>query len=151
ALYILEAEKNTMRRVGEVRLGPRRGVLHLSPDATIAAAVNVDNRLALVSLSDGASLPVPAEFVDMRPRGLSADGHLWLSSGGNSPPAQTQLLRVDVRSGRVFEERAIAPPEPAGVTGIGELQVSRNGEHVVFWSGIAPGRLLIARGLWQAR
>jgi len=60
------------------------------------------------------------------------------------------LLRVDCRTGRILEERTIAPPELAGTTHIGDVEVSRSGEHVVFFSARFPGYLLIARGLWHS-
>jgi hypothetical protein len=149
-LYVVDGEKRTADPLGEVRLSTKRESLYLSPDATIAAALTIDNRLALISVADGAPLPVPAEFADMRPKGWSAQGELWLGQGGTSAPARMHLYRVDLRTGRTLEERTISPPELAGTTHISGVEISRSGEHVVFFYDRNPGRLLIARGLWHA-
>jgi len=62
-----------------------------------------------------------------------------------------RLLRVDFRTGRVLEERTVSPPELAGTTTIGDLEISRSGEHTVFFYRRSLGRLLIARGLWTPK
>jgi hypothetical protein len=148
-LYVVDGEKRTAHPLGEVRLSTKREALYLSPDATVAAAVTIDNRLALISVADGAPLPVPAELAEMRPRGWSAQGQLWLGQGGISAPARMHLYKVDLRNGRTLEERTISPPELAGTTHISGVEISRSGEHVAFFYDRNLGRLIIARGLWR--
>jgi hypothetical protein len=150
-LYVVDAEKKLVRPVGDFRLAYGRGGLHLSPDGRVAAATSTDGRLMLISVQDGSPLPVPAQFAEMSPRGWSAEGHLWLSQGGLSAPARLQLRRVDLKSGRVLEERTISPLEPDGTAFVGSPAISRNGEHVVYYSDRFAGNLFIARGLWRPR
>jgi hypothetical protein len=150
-LYVVDGEKKAVRPVGDFRLVSKRAGLHLSPDGHIAAATTAGGRLALISLQDGSLLPVPEQFAEMLPRGWSAEGHLWLGQGGNSAPARLRLVRIDLGSGRILEERTISPPELAGATVVNLAAISRSGEHVVFNSDRTPGSLLIARGLWTPR
>jgi serine/threonine protein kinase len=148
-LYVLDGKRNIVSPVGDVRLRP--WVLHLSPDGRVAAVLTADSRLALISIENGSALSVPSQFMDMSPRGWSAEGHLWLSQGGSSAPVRLRLLRVDLKTGRTLEERTVSPPDLAGSVHIAALAISPNSEHVVFVPDRTPGCLFIARGLWTPR
>jgi hypothetical protein len=147
-LYRLDGE--TVSPVGQLSLCGGCWV-RLSPDARIAAVGTPDGHLALVSVLDGSTLPVPSQLLDAHPTGWSAQGHLWLRQGGDSPPVRVRLFRANPQTGQVLEERTVSPPDPAVSTVIGQLEVSPNGEHVVFFAGNGAGQLLIARGLWTPR
>ena len=88
-------------------------------------------------------------MLDASPVGWSAQGQLWLRQGGLSAPARLRLFRADPKTGQVLEERTISTADVAASPVIVDLAVSPNGEHVVFFTGRQPGRLLIARGLWH--
>ena len=82
----------------------------------------------------------------------SVGGALRMNAGGHGADTRQTLTGcrwVDLRTGRVLEERTISSPELAGTTHISGVEISRSGEHVVFFYDRNPGRLLIARGLWR--
>jgi hypothetical protein len=147
-LYVVNGKGTDPHQLGRLRLSSTHGVLHLSPDGRVAAALGSDGRLMLIALSDGSELPVPEELATMIPRGWSAGGHLWLSQGGDSAPAKMRLIRVEPTTGRILEERTILLSELAAAGRVGSTQISRNGEHVVFHAIRNPGTLSIVRGLW---
>jgi hypothetical protein len=145
-LYRLDGK--TVSPVGEVKFG---GDLFLSPDASIAAGSTPEGKLTLVSVSNGSPLSVPSELLDAIPSGWSAQGQLWLRRGGLSAPVHIRLFRANPQTGQVLEERTVSPPDPAVSTVSGQVDVSPNGEHVVFWAGTHASQLVIARGLWPPR
>jgi hypothetical protein len=143
-LYRLDGK--TVSPVGRVSLS---GWTYPSIDGRVVADLTPDEKLTLVSVSDGSPLPVPSQLLDARPVGWTAQGHLWLRQGGLSMPLHLRLFRANPQTGQVLEERTISPPDVAVSTVILGLQISPNGEHVVFFAGNGPGQLLIARGLWH--
>jgi hypothetical protein len=150
-LYVVSGGKTDPKPLGSVHVLLQRGGLHVSPDGRVAAATRSDGRLGLIALADGSELPFPQELTMMTPRGWSSEGHLWVSEGGRSVPARMRLLRVDLKTGSVLEERRIVPSELAGAFLITYAVISRNGEHTVFLANRRPGSLDIVRGLWTLR
>jgi hypothetical protein len=132
--------------------------LHVSQDGRWAAALDSDRRLIIVSLRDGETLSVPSGHpsspwsvapADASPCGWAPDGSLWLSEGGDHAPVRLQLFRVDVRTGKVLEERTVGPTDPNGVTAIFNLQLTPDGRSMAFSYYYSVGYLHIARGLWR--
>jgi hypothetical protein len=128
---------------------PLFGRLQVSQDGRWAAALDSDRQLIVVSLRDGATLSVPSGHVDAVPRGWAPDGSLWLSQGGDHAPARLRLFRVDVHTGRVLEERTVAPTDPSGATYITNLALTPDGGSVAFTYRRIVGSLYIVRGLWR--
>jgi hypothetical protein len=133
--------------IGTAEFGGRR-VLHVSPDGRYVAGSTYDYRLVLASLPNGASVQIPSELAKTLPRGWSSEGQLWVSSGGDRPPARMQLQRVVLPDGRILEQRTVSPPEPGGAQDMIHLVISPDGRHVVFQFERFVGSLSVARGLW---
>jgi eukaryotic-like serine/threonine-protein kinase len=148
-LYLVADDGSKPARVSDAALSTRR-FLEVSPDSHWAAAADPNMRLVIVSMSDGTPLPVPSTLADARPRGWSPEGHLWVTQGGDRAAAQARLLRFDIRSGKVLEERSIGPTDPSGVTGMVYLVLTPDGRGVAFTHSRTVGYLYIARGLWRA-
>jgi hypothetical protein len=145
-LYRLADDGSKPARVTEAPLG---GGLRVSQDGRRAAALDSNRRLTIVSLRDGATLPIPSVFADTVPRGWAPDGSLWLSEGGDHAPVRLRLFRVDVRTGKVLEERSVGPIDPIGAAHILALALTPDGRSVAFTYRHVVGSLYIARGLWR--
>jgi hypothetical protein len=122
----------------------------VSQDGRWLAVRDANRQLIIVSLSDGETVLVPSANADAVPQRWAHDGSLWLSQGGDHAPARLRLFRVDVRTGKVLEERSVGPTDPSGVTSIGgRLVLTRDGRQVAFTYSRSVGYLHIARGLWR--
>ena len=123
--------------------------LQVSQDGRRAAALDSNRRLIIVALRDGATLSVPSGQADAVPRGWAPDGSLWLSQGGDRAPARLRLFRVDVRTGRVLEERSVGPTDSSGAADITYVALTPDGRSVAFTYRHTLGSLYIVRGLWR--
>ncbi len=125
--------------------------LHVSQDGRLAAALDSNRRLIIVSLRDGATLSVPSAHADAVPHGWARDGSLWLGQGGDHAPARLRLFRVDIVTGKVLEERSVGPTDSTGAAAILALALTPNGRGVAFTYWHRLGSLYIVRGLWSPR
>jgi eukaryotic-like serine/threonine-protein kinase len=123
--------------------------LHVSQDGRLAAALDSNRRLIIVSLRDGATLSVPSAHAEAVPHGWGPDGSLWLGQGGDHPPARLRLFRVDIFTGKVLEERSVGPTDSTGAAAILALVLTPNGRGVAFTYWHSLGSLYIVRGLWR--
>jgi hypothetical protein len=144
-MYRLADDGSKPVRITDAALHP----LSIFPGAKWAAAVDTDYHLLVVSLKDGATLPVPSVFADSAPCGWAPDGSLWLSQGGDHAPARLRLLRVEILRGKVLEERSVGPIDPSGATGIFKVTLTPDGQGMAFTYRHVVGSLYIARGLWR--
>ena len=124
-----------------------RRILHLSPDERWVATLDKDDHLLLHSTRDGAAARLPEAGPDALPRGWSAEGHLWVSRGGDRTPVVARLLRLDVERRRVLEERLIHPAEPSGAIYMRDVAISPDGRKVAYVYGRNLGHLYLLRGL----
>jgi len=149
-LYRLLDDGSKPVRVTDAPLdAPLINLVHVSQDGRRAAALDSNRLLIIVSLDDGATLPIPSAFASGVPRGWAADGSLWLSQGGDYAGARLRLMRVDMVKGKVLEERTIEPLDPSGSTAIFALALTPDGRGVAFTYSHTVGNLYIARGLWR--
>jgi len=144
-LHELDAERGPPRLVSDVPLGTR-AILVLSPDGQLAAAVDVNDKVVVVSLADGAPMRVAGIPPDSLPRGWAAPRELWLTEGADLPDA-TRLFRVDIGTGKVLEERRLGPPDASGAVALVSVQVNAEGREVVYTFNRSLGHLYILRGL----
>jgi eukaryotic-like serine/threonine-protein kinase len=145
-LYRLADDDSKPVRVTDT---PLMGRFQVSHDGRRAAARDSNRRLLIVSLRDGATLSVPSGHADAVPHGWAPDGSLWLSHGGFHAPARLRLLRVDILTGKVLEERTVSPTDPTGATTFAGLALTPDGRSVAFSYRHTPGSLHILRGLWR--
>jgi hypothetical protein len=145
-LYRLADDGSKPARVTDA---PLTFPLQVSQDGRWVATLDSNRQLIIVSLRDGATLPIPSVFADTVPRGWAPDGSLWLSEGGDHAPVRLRLFRVDVRTGKVLEERTVSPTDPTGATTIPGLALTPDGRSVAFSYAHIVGYLYIVRGLWR--
>ncbi|HUM13080.1 MAG TPA: protein kinase [Myxococcaceae bacterium] len=148
-LFVLQ-EASAPTRLSDVPLMPRR-ILHLSPNDRWVATLDKNEVLILVSTADGTVSRLPEAGPDAVPRGWSAEGHLWVTRGGDRTPARARLQRFDVERHRMLEERTVAPGEASGAIYIRDLAISPDGRSVAFVYGRNLGYLYTLRGLLQPR
>jgi hypothetical protein len=146
-LHELDPDRGPPRLVSDVPLGTQP-ILVLSPDGLLAAAVDLEDRLVVVRLSDGAQTRVLGIPPDSLPRGWAAPHQLWLTQGADLPEAM-RLFRVDIGTGKVLEERKLGPPDPSGATALAFLVLSGDGREAVYTFNRSLGHLYILRGLAQ--
>jgi len=144
-LYELDPEQGSPRLVSETLLGARPALV-LSPDGRLAAAMDLEERVVLVSLLDGTEIRVPGLPASSWPRGWASPRQLWLTEG-TELPAATRLFRVDIGTGKVLEERRVGPPDPSGASALFYVEVADEGRSVVYTFNRYLGHLYILRGL----
>jgi len=145
-LFIIPEGTATFTRVSDVPVTARR-VLHLSPDNRWVATLDKDDRLLLLSTRDGVAARVPEAGPDAIPRGWSAEGHLWVSRGGDRTPVVFRLMKIDVERRKVLEERIVAPGEMTGAIYLRDVAISPDGRRVAYVYGRNLGHLYLFRGL----
>jgi hypothetical protein len=148
-LFINPEGSRTFVQVADTPVNARR-LFHLSPDNRWVATLDKDDHLLLLSTRDGTALRLPEAGPDALPRGWSADGHLWVSRGGDRTPVVARLLKVDVEHRRVVEERSVRPAEPSGAIYLRDLAISPDGRTVAYIYGRNVGYLYLLRGVLQA-
>jgi hypothetical protein len=145
-LYRLADDGSKPVRVADT---PLVGPLQVSQLGDRVAARDSNRRLIIVSLRDGAPLSGPSGHADAVPCGWAPDGSLWLGEGGDHAPVRLQLYRVDVRTGKVLEERRVGPIDSSGATRINGLALTPDGQSAAFSYRHTVGSLHILRGLWR--
>jgi dipeptidyl aminopeptidase/acylaminoacyl peptidase len=147
-LFINPEGSTAFTQLSEAPLNARRLFL-LSPDERWVATLDKDDHLLLLSTRDGAVVRLPEAGPDALPRGWSADGHLWVSRGGDRTPVVARLLKVDVERRRVVEERSVRPSEASGAIYLRDLAISPDGRTVAYSYGRNIGYLYVLRGLLE--
>jgi eukaryotic-like serine/threonine-protein kinase len=145
-VFVTQEGSTSFARLSDVPVTARR-VLHLSPDDRWVATLDKDDHLVVLSTRDGAAVRLAEAGPDAIPRGWSADGHLWISRGGDRTPVVGRLIRLDVERHRVLEERAVSPAEASGAIYLRDIAISPDGRSVAYIYGRNVGYLYVLRGL----
>jgi eukaryotic-like serine/threonine-protein kinase len=139
------------------------GVLEVSRDDRFAAAVRFDGTLTLYPLDRSPPIPLPDLMKSCVPVGWTSDGQLWVRAPSNqlvelarnNPNASRgfsgHLLRYDIPSRRVVEERAFAPDDLTGLTAIGNVHITPDSRAIAFTTRRSLGYLYLLDGLAPPR
>ena len=149
-LFVLPQDGSPATRLSDAPVISRR-VLHLSPDDRWAATLDANENLVLVSTKDGSVYRLPEAGPDAVPRGWSAEGHLWVTRGGDRTPARARLLRFDVERHRLLEERTVGPTDTNGTIYLRDVAISPDGHSTVFVYSRNLGYLYVLRGLLRPK
>ncbi len=149
-LFILPQDGSSGSRLSDIPVVGRR-VLHLSPDDRLAATLDKNEALVLLSTRDGSVSRLPEAGTDAIPRGWSSEGHLWVTRGGDRTPARARLLRFDVEHRRLLEERTVGPTETSGAIYLRDVAISPDGRSVAFVYGRNLGYLYRLHGVLRPR
>jgi Tol biopolymer transport system component len=148
-LFVLPQDGSAATRLSATPVISRR-VLQLSPDDRWAATLDKNEVLLLFSTKDGSESRLPEAGADAVPRGWSAEGHLWVTRGGDRTPASARLLRFDVEHHRLLEERTVGPTDTSGTIYLRDVAISPDGRSTAFLYSRTQGYLYVLRGLLRA-
>jgi eukaryotic-like serine/threonine-protein kinase len=99
--------------------------LEVSRDGRLAAATSRNGILTLFPLDGSAPIPVPELGKYAVPVGWTSAGQLWASDNLRTVRgAASHLLRYDVGSRRIVEQRSLSSAEPTGLTAIGRIRIT---------------------------
>jgi hypothetical protein len=94
----------------------------------------------------GALVPTPGSEPGDTPVGWSADGRsLFVRNRHNISPAAVD--RLDLAKRRKVPWKQFAPSDPAGILGVGAVQIARGGDAYVYTSWRILSDLYLAEGL----
>jgi Tol biopolymer transport system component len=125
-----------------VTVGLRRLIL---PDGQYALANGPDGPLTLYPIDDGDPLVVPGTAPGDVPVGWQAAGRTLLVQRPSRPPAQIE--KIDIETGEREPWKELSPPDPAGVSVIGPIHVSADGQGYVYSYRRVLDRLTVIGGL----
>jgi hypothetical protein len=118
----------------------------LSPDGKqLAVAVDPDYRTLIFPTDGGESRPVPGIEAGEVPIAWTPDSRfLYCVSLGD---VRGQIFQVDVASGRRVPWKKLNPPDPVGLTFIGQMFISANGDSYVYSINRRLDVLYLVKGL----
>ena len=117
----------------------------VSPDGGSVGGMTADLRVAIIPLHRGPPRIFPADLNAVNFIRWSADGRSAFYQERSRNPARLQKL--DLTTGLHELLREVAPQDPAGVSGIGPLWVTPDGQSVVYSYRRALTDLLLAEGM----
>jgi Tol biopolymer transport system component len=101
----------------------RRSPIVVSPDGRFVAAVDADKRVAIYPTASGQSRALPDIEPGFTPLQWCPDDSLVLFRYDQQPP---QLLKADVRTGKLTPWRTLNPPDLVGLLDLTPIRVSRD-------------------------
>jgi Tol biopolymer transport system component len=117
----------------------------VSPDGKLAFASGPDGRVTLYPLAGGEGRVVPRTTREDIPIRWTADGRALFVQVVASVPARVE--RLDVTTGERRPWLQLTPPDPAGVQGIGPIQLSEDGRSYVYSYRRKLDQLYVVGGL----
>jgi len=148
--YVLTQDGSPARRVSDSSIGVPV-LFSVSPDGKWLAARDQDLRPILISLMDGQVAPVPAVEGKPGPRGWAPDGSLWLQLDADEPQPRGEMIRVDVRTGRVLQRLTLAPSDRTGAVYVRNVNPAPDGKGFLFAYVRNVGSLYILKGFRPGR
>ncbi|HET7747430.1 MAG TPA: protein kinase, partial [Vicinamibacteria bacterium] len=146
SLYVKEiggAEPH--RRLGPEGLSISQGSDVISPDGTRVAALGPEGPV-IVPVEGGPLQPLPGVEPTEAPSAWSSDGRsLYVYVRANGLPVP--VTRVDLATGRRERVLEIMPVDPAGIGGIGHLQLALDGQAYVYNYARRLSDLYLVEGL----
>jgi hypothetical protein len=121
------------------------GPIQVSPDGHLVATRDQSRKPVVISLDDGTARAVPGVEGEPIPSGWGPDGSLWLEMEAFKPRAE--LVRVDVRTGRVLQKTTLAPADLTGVTYTSRVVVAPDGKGFAYSYKRDLGSLFILKEL----
>ena len=142
-IYEVSLEGGTPRPIPAPPMNPF--FISVSPDGTSIGGLSADLRVTILPLRGGSPRIFPADLNAINFMRWSADGRSIFYQERVRNPARIQ--RLDLATGRHELVREVAPPDPAGIQGIGPLWITPDGQTVVYSYRRALTDLLLADGL----
>jgi hypothetical protein len=125
--YLMPVGGGTPKRVSETLIRPF--YFEVSRDDRWVAARALDDAVTLFPIDGGASVTLNELPPQMVPFGWDREGRLWVRSFRDLP---ARVLRVNVESQRILEERRLSPGDPTGLTVISQAFITPDGKAMAF-------------------
>jgi eukaryotic-like serine/threonine-protein kinase len=145
-LYLVPLEDGAPRRISDVAVNPYD--IEVSNDDRFVAARALDEVVTLFPLNGGPPVPLPELGTEVAPAGWTADGQLWVRAFREVP---SRLVRYDILTRRVVEERTVSPSDLTGVARIPRVRITPDGGAVAFDYERTLGYLYLLDGLVPTR
>src|SRR5258706_930696 len=121
------------------------GFFPVSPDGKFVVAQGSDNQCWLYPLEGGEPQPLPSLTSDDRPiRWTPMGNSLYVFRRGDLP---SQVMRLDLATGRKERVLDLMPPDPAGVVEIVSVQLTPDAASYAYSYHRILSDLLLAEGL----
>ncbi len=143
-LHVLDISSGTLRPISPQGIADYFCDM-VSPDGRLAFATGPDGALTLYPIDAGDPHTVPGTSLDDIPIRWSADGRAVFVQRRSA--LQAAVDRVDVATGARTPWKELVPPDPAGVQGIGPIQISGDGRSYVYSYRRKLDQLFIVTGL----
>ncbi len=145
-LFVLSLENGTPTPVPNAAVLP--DYLDVSPDGRLAAALGLDGTLTLYPLDGTAAIPLTDLGKLSKVSGWTTGGQLWvndsLTAGRYAP---SRLMRYDISSRHVVEERTVFPSDLTGFLGYDDILITPDGAAIAYDSTRFIGSLFLLDGL----
>ena len=138
---------------GEPRAITPEGVIThantISPDGKWVAAVRFEPGalFALYPVAGGEPRPIAGLQLREEPLRWSGDGRSLYVRSADSAPLPVRIVKLELATGRREPWLSLAPPDPAGVDVIADIQLSADGRGYIYTYGRRLGDLYLAEGL----
>jgi DNA-binding beta-propeller fold protein YncE len=143
-IYVLNLESGKIRPISEAGV-PSTTYAPGSPDGRNILALAREAGPAIYPVAGGEVKPVAGAEHGDYPAGWSDDGKsVYVYRRGESP---VHVFRIDVATGKRTLWKQIAPPDPAGITGIAPVIVSADGSAYVYGATRILSTLYLVEGL----
>ena len=121
----------------------------ISPDGNWVAARRFEPGalVALYPVAGGEPRPIPGLQLRETPLGWSGDGRSLFVRIPDEAPVPARIVKLDLATGRREPWLTLAPPDPAGVYGIADIQLSADGRGYIYTHGRQLGDLYLVEGL----
>jgi eukaryotic-like serine/threonine-protein kinase len=149
-LYAVPSGGGTATLVSDAPVLPP--YLEVSVDGQFAAASSLNGILTVFPLNGSPPIPLPELGKYATPAGWTSDGQLWASDNLRTVRgAASHLLRFDLGSRRVVEERIVSPPDVTGVAAIGRICITPDSRAFAYEYFRLLGYLYVLDGLAPPR
>jgi eukaryotic-like serine/threonine-protein kinase len=130
-LYLAALEGGAATRLSDASVWP--DYVEVSHDDRLAAANSLDGTLTLFPLDGTPPIPLADLGPGSVPVGWTQDGQLWvLDQRKGARDAPIPLLRYDVSSRRVVEQRTLSPMDVTGLEAVGRICITPDGRALAY-------------------
>lgn len=118
--------------------------LTCSPDGRLVAYAASTGGVAVVRVAGGEARRIPGTGVNDAPVQWTPDGRLFIFDPSEIP---ARLFTVDIEHGERRLVRSIEPRDPVGVSGIGQIAITRDGQAYAYYYMQTLSDLFVVEGL----
>jgi len=149
-LFVVPVQGGTPTSLSDAPITPT--YLDASRDDRFAAVMGLDSTLIVYPLDGSPPIPLPELGKFSVPVGWTSDGQLWVSDNLKAfRDNPIHLLRYDISSRRVVEERSLASPDLTGLAAISTILITPDSQAIALEYVRRLGCLYLLDGLAPPR